>query len=342
MCFDDRLFLNDKNDILDLLKDKENLLVIIGKGFDPRATSFIEALINIKRDFSARVIDYDGPTDSSTQREEQPRSDQNFNQIENICKDIDYSVIYAPSYKNDDTHSKKALIISESINKRINKEFLKEYKNIVIDISAMTKALSFCLINRINKIKSKEQKLYIVVTENSIYDDMIMPKIVENSAEYLPGFKTFTFSSVSDEDATIWFPALGQNSKEAFRIINDFVTPDEICPILPFPSVRIDRAESILRNMGEMLFRDNQVDKRNIILVPEESPLLVCKKLCQTINYYDKALNIDGKKKIKFVFSSQTSKLIDLGILLALIILTTDKAQSKLVALHWLKPLSIA
>lgn len=327
MCFNDRLFFNDVNEIVGFLKDKENMVVIIGKGFDPRTTSFLEALSENNRDFSVRVIDYDGPTESN----EINRSKENANHIENICRNMDYQLLKAPSYKKDDGHGKKTLIISESVRK-ISKEVLKDYKNIVVDISAMTKALSFCLINQINKKKSIEQKLYVVVTENSTYDDMIEPRVVDNSAEFLPGFKTFKFSSVSDEDATIWFPALGQNSKEAFRIINDFVSPDEICPILPFPSVRIKRAESILRNMGEVLFRENQIDKRNIILVPEESPQLVCKKLYQTIMYYYKALNVDGDKKIKFVFSSQSSKLIDLGILLTLIILTKSNKQENLVA----------
>ena len=326
MCFEDRLFVNNIDETINILKDKEKMIVIVGKGFDPRTTSFLEALVKIKNDFSVTVIDYDGPEES----EDTSRSVNNANYIEGICQELDYQVIRAPSYKSDNDHGKKTLIISESV-KKINAEYLKSYNNIVVDISAMTKALSFCLINQIHKQKSNEQKLYIVVTENSTYDDMIVPKITDNSAEFLPGFKTFKFSSISDEDATIWFPALGENSEEAYRIIDDFVSPDEICPILPFPSVRINRAENILRKMGEMMFRDNRVDKRNIILVPEESPQLVCKKLYQTIMYYYKALNIDGDKKIKFVFSSQSSKLIDLGILLTLIKLTS-KGEQKLVA----------
>lgn len=317
--FDNCLFLEGKNNIINFFKDKKNCLLLVGKGFDPRTASFLNSLKQEKKDFTVWIIDYNEQSNKVRNGKTSSRSNDNLNSLKQLCNDLTYDVLEVPSYKIG-SDGKRTLIISESIKKEITKQKLENYDYIIVDISAMTKAASFSLINLIYKRKKPEQKLYVIVTENSDCDDKISPSIVEDSAELLQGFRTFSFSLASDDDYTIWFPAMGGYSKEAFETIYKFLRPIEICPVLPFPSVKINRSEYILRNLGELIFREYQVNKRNIIFVPEESPILVSKKLYNTVKYYESALNIDNQKSIKFVFSSQSSKLIDLGILLTILL----------------------
>ena len=54
----------------------------------------------------------------------------------------------------------------------------------------------------------------------------IVPVIVEESAEYLPGFNTFSMSLEQDESETIWFPVLGMSDTGTLKIISDYIKPE--------------------------------------------------------------------------------------------------------------------
>lgn len=235
--------------------------------------------------------------------------------------DVECKIIDIPMYKYD----KRTIVISESV-KEIRD--IKKYNNIVIDISAMSHAVAFSVIKRIIDIKSKEQKISIVVCENSECDDKIKPIIVDGTAEYLQGFNTFSMLAESEEDDTVWFPILGMDEKIAFNIIDEYLKAIEICPIVPFPSIDIRKSENILRYYGETLFREKNIEKRNIIYIPENQPILIFNKLYNTVMYYEKSLNCDKKKCIKYAFSSQSSKLIDMGVFMTIVRLAKENIKA--------------
>ena len=105
-------------------------------------------------------------------------------------------------------------------------EKIQDYKHILIDISAMPRGVAFSIIKRVLDIKSTAQSIYILVCENSECDDKIKPVLAEESAEYLPGFNTFSMSMEADNDENIiWLPILGMNEEAAFRIIDNYLKP---------------------------------------------------------------------------------------------------------------------
>lgn len=324
--WDKSLFLKNSEEILRFFNKKDEILMIIGKGFDPRACKAIKMLNDHKIKIAKLwVIDYNENLKGSDNSGNISRSNSNLSLLNDISKNIDKDYVNMPTYKRE--NEKNVLIISEKVRELIVKKSIANYSNIVVDISAMPRTVSFSIIKRLIDIKNESQKLYIIVCENSDCDDKIKPVIVEGSAEYLQGFNTFSLTMQSDADDTIWLPVLGINEKEAFNIIADFLKPIEVCPIVPFPSTQVKRSEIILRDFGQILFQEREIEKRNIIYVPENYPLIVYKKLCDTAKYYEKALNNDNKRNIRYAFSSQSSKLIDIGILLTVI--TLNKQQIK-------------
>ena len=76
------------------------------------------------------------------------------------------------------------------------------------------------------------------------------------------------------------------------------------------------------------------MEKRNIIYVPENHPLWVYQKLYDTVRYYEKALHIDQDRVIKYAFSSQSSKLIDIGVLLAIMDLAREGIKAGIVVVE--------
>lgn len=307
-------FLEGEDQIKEGLRGMKNVLFVIGKGFDPRAVRMLKILKNHLRGQNVWLIDY---KDAAVRQNavHESRSRKNAETVKGMCSDITLDEKTVLEYSGQS--GKKVLVISESVREVFSQDALERYENILVDVSAMPRSVSFSIINRVLDIKAEKQKLYILATENSGYDDKISPRIVEESAQYLPGFNTFSMSSEADDDDVIWLPALGMNMEHAFDIIVNYLKAVEICPLVPFPSKDIRRSENILRHQGEKLFREYGVEKRNIIYIPERYPILIYKKLCNTVHYYKKALEVDELHPVKFVFSSQSSKLIDIGIFLA-------------------------
>lgn len=323
--WEESLFLEGKEGIIEYFQGKERVLLILGRGFDPRACRIVDTLVKTVSSLTACLVDYNEKGIGDDTKNES-RSRKNYEEIRRICHNVTFIERQVPMYQGNGT--RKNLVISESVRSAFYKEFLKNYKTIVVDVSAMPRGVGFSILKRLIDIKSGSQNLCIAVCENSKCDDQIKPVIVDESAEYLPGFNTFSMSLEQDNGETVWFPVLGPDDATAFKIIDNYLKPIEICPVVPFPSKDIRRGEKILRSCGEVLFRERNVEKRNIIYVPENYPLWVYQKLYDTVLYYEKAFHIDQSRVIKYAFSSQSSKLIDIGVLLAI----TDLAKKDIKA----------
>ena len=329
----DSLFLEGKRKIAEYFQGQEQVLLILGHGFDPRACKVAEALTEAAPSLIVCLVDYNEAGTSKDTKNES-RSRKNHEDILKICRSVTLLERQIPMYRGDGL--KKRLVISESVRAQFSREFISGYQTIVIDVSAMPRGVGYSIIKRLIDIKSETQKLCVAVCENSKFDDRIRPVIVDESAEYLPGFNTFSMLLEQDDGETVWFPVLGLDDVTAFHIIDNYLKPIEICPVIPFPSKDIQRGERILRSCGEALFRERHVEKRNIIYVPENYPLWVYQKLYDTVRYYEKALHIDqnSNRVIKYAFSSQSSKLIDIGVLLAIMDLVREGIKAGIVVVE--------
>ncbi len=311
----DCINLRDEIDINTFFKDSKNQLVIIGRGFDPRSCEGIKALKKVNNDIDILLLNYYEKQKTSSKQNE-IKSEKNYQELLSIGgnKIKETSIkMWKEEYEN------KISITHESIRNNIKTDMIQVYDQIIVDISAMPRTVSFNLIKRLLTIKNKLQKLYIIVSENSEFDDKIEPIIAAEMAEYLHGFNTFSVGMESISDSIIvWLPILGFNELPALKKIEDFLKPQEICPVLPFPAQNPRRGENTLRYYSEFLFKSLEIEKRNIIYVPESHPLLTYQKLCNTVQYYENALNHDKGTEIRYIFSSQSSKLMDVGVLLAI------------------------
>lgn len=332
--WNDCLFIDNSEKIVDYFVSKNNSLLILGKGFDPRACTILEKLKPVMPELSVWLIDYNDRAKKDNDNNES-RSENNYKRLLDLCDGVVNQELKVPLYGGNE--NERTLVISESVRNAFISEKLKDFKHILIDISAMPRGVAFSIIKRILDIKRSNQGIYVLVCENSECDDKIKPVIGEESAEYLPGFNTFSMSMESDNDEKIiWLPILGMNEEDAFRIIDNYLKPIEICPVVPFPSRDVRRGENILRCYGQSIFRENSVEKRNIIYVPENYPVLVYQKLYDTVKYYEKALNISKNERqtMKYAFSSQSSKLIDIGVLLAIVNLNKENIKTGIVVVE--------
>ncbi len=303
--WNDAIFLNTDEEILNHYNKKNNCLYIMGKGFDPRMVASLNLLSKTNSTYDILLIDFSGGKQYAT-TEQKKLTEDNIKKLNAINKN--YRTLKIPSDSVLSVFLKQNLMIPKKCNR------------VVVDISSMPQSVSFNIIKQIRHNIEAERggyevvKIDIITCENSSLDDAICPTDLE-SANYLVGFNTFSGDLESDHNrVSVWFPLLGMTCGPELDRLKSLIEPDEICPILPFPSENPRRSEEIFLELGDTLFSELGVDRRNVLYVAEQNVLDIYKKLHNAIEHYNRVFKEIGEPR--FYVSLGSSKLIGLGALL--------------------------
>jgi hypothetical protein len=213
-----------------------------------------------------------------------------------------------------------------------NVEDFAGYTDVVLDISAMPRAVYFPLIGKIlhlldKGLPAKPQPIlpnfHLIVSESPELDASIREEGVEDDAGYVHPFTGGLDRESAASQPKVWLPLLGEGQTLQFQKIHDLVTPDEICPVLPSPSRDPRRSDNLVMEYREMLFDRLRVEPGNFIYAAERNPFEVYRQLRNSIMDYDRALSPLGGTK--FVVSALCSKLMSAGALLAAYDLRSEK-----------------
>ena len=284
-------------------------LIILGQGFDPRMCEGLSAIDGHLENLDIQLLIY-GDGNYSPSEKYQAMVTENINRLNLFNRKITEIAIDMANNAN------LSLVVKGCFNVDILKN---QYERIVIDISAMPQSIFFNLIKHLYMEitrKNLDIKLDILVCENSELDDAIIPMELSETATSLSGFDMFLSDLDSDENPiNIWIPLLGKGCLDELEKLFTYISPDEICPVLPFPSKNPRRSDEILSDLGEQLFGAFLVESKNIIYAAEHNVLDVFLKLQKSIVHYNQVLKTIGSPK--FYISLGSSKLIGLGALIA-------------------------
>jgi hypothetical protein len=156
--------------------------------------------------------------------------------------------------------------------------------------------------------------LHVVVGEDPSLDQRIGDVGIADAAEYVHLFRGGVDLESTATHARLWLPLLGEGQGSKLERINDLVRPDEICPVLPFPSVDPRRADNLVLEYHRLLFDEFRVEPRNFIYASESNPFQVYRHIRRAALQYVDALAPLGGCKV--VLSSLTSKVLSIGALL--------------------------
>jgi len=298
------------------------VLLIMGKGFDVRMNFTVKSLLECvpKVDLSCILIEFEeGKKSTSLQYEE--LVNENMLELTGMLSKppISKSIKLLGGKKN-----KRRVGDREAAELFKDYAMLKEYTDIIIDISALPRGIYFSLVGKILTLIDKyatpnTQNLFITVAENPIIDSKIEESEIDQDLNYLYGFGGGIELAADIEKPLIWFPILGEEKDTHIRKAFEKVTETngrlfEICPTLPFPSKNPRRSDSLLMNYHEILFDELSVEAQNIMYVPEQNPFEAYVQLTRAIKNYSKSLDVlDG---CKVALSTFSSKLLSIGTLL--------------------------
>jgi len=298
-----------------------NLLFILALGFDPRTCEAFTLIRNAggkgRRD--VMLIEFDEGADSPS-HSLSGLVDQNRRTLTTLVEGV--GTLTSRQLKMIDDDGRRVESVNAARLLSSVAEFAS-YRDLVFDISALPRGIYFPILAKLlhlydearrTKPDTKLPNLHVIVAEDVGLDARIHQEGVEESAHFVHGF-----SGGAQQEATaivpcIWMPLLGEGQATQFRVLQDFVKPSEVLPVLPSPALNSRRADDLVIEYRELLFDSLRLDPRNFIYGHERNPFEVYRQLHTVIARYRRSLQPLGGAR--FVLSALSSKLMSLGSLL--------------------------
>lgn len=146
-------------------------------------------------------------------------------------------------------------------------------------------------------------------------DSQINDQGIADDASYVHGF-TGTLGTESNANfPKVWIPILGEKQTRQLEHIYGLVIPDEICPVLPMPSINPRRTDNLIVEYRELLFDRWNVNPKNFIYVAEQNPFDVYRAIHRATARYNESLRALGGCQV--IISALSSKLLSIGALLS-------------------------
>lgn len=300
-----------------LADGSRKLLFIVGRGFDARATLVPRRILAQGKVAALHgwILRYRNgqPDTSSTQK----KIDANASAFASIfgsgLTEIEIKMRGAGN-----SH-----VTSRNTRAAVNRQQeLAKYTDVIIDVSAMPRTVGLTaiaqLIALLDELAQKggpSVNLHVVVAESVMYDKRHTSASLSDTVTSLVGFSGQLTAESTINLPRVWFPVLGEGQGARLERIRSELDPDEICPVIPFPSRDPRRGDKLIEEYRLLLFDDFRVEPANIIYASEYNPFEAYRQIYGAVNRYRDSLSDLGGCKV--FMSPLSSKLLSVGALLA-------------------------
>lgn len=204
-----------------------------------------------------------------------------------------------------------------------------DHTDIILDVSSMPRMTYLALLTSLLQklVPNKEIKtggphpltacgvnFQVLVAEDAWLDGMIRAEDPSNQLVQIPRFAgAFHAESIKDWPLVL-FPILGENRvNQLKKILASPEIPDEaeICPVVPHPSKNLRRADDLLVEYREALFKSGRAPSSNIMYVHESNPFEAYRQLLGAMRRYQQSMSVLGNCRL--VVTPLCSKLVTVG-----------------------------
>ena len=299
----------------------KKVLFILGKGFDVRMNIAIGNLLKNcpSINLTCWMIDFEEGKESNSHKY-QSYVDLNYAELQSLLSGqtlIEKNIALWSVKKQGKRHR-----IGDRQAAGLLTDFsqIAEFTDIIVDISSLPRGVYFSLVGKFLTFIDRYAAInppnfFITVSENADIDIRIKEKGLDEDIGYLHGFGGGIELASEHEEPVVWFPILGEDKLEHLEKAHVQIRPNEICPVLPFPSKDPRRSDQLVQNYYQLLFERLNIEPQNLMYVPERNPFEAYIRLTKAIHNYHNSLNILGG--CKAVISTFSSKLLSIGTLLS-------------------------
>lgn len=297
------------DDVDNLLKagfaDPDTSLFILSEGFDPRCLTALQRFINAVGVPRVLAVDPQPQVASASSLTKERRA-QHSARLDELIGDRLERMPYPDVH--DETSVGRNLA-----HKLTAPEILDGVKAVAFDVSAFPTSLSFPPLRALLDACQQDwgpEELQVLVTANPNLDHGISKGSL-GLAHKLAGFR----GRRQGNPINVWAPVLGLRGSATLRTIADFIQPQEVCPVLPFPAADPRLPDRILMAHTELLLERFEIGPHNLIYAAESNPFDLYRTLARFHQDYTATLEPLGGALVHL--SMHGSKLLSIGALLA-------------------------
>jgi len=288
-----------------------NVALIAGAGFDPRSGVIAEMLATIiPGDLSAIFL-----------RELRPHPESGLQSIATdnageLARIITQSATRSINVLSEDN----AVTAGREAVKAVREEFDgRNVTDVIIDLSALSMGVSLPLLRYFHKLtttEAPELNLHAMIAHSTELDANISR---ETSDKVTPihGYDAEYKLRHDKGETLLWLPQLAPGLRATFERMYEFLDPDEVCPILPFPTRNPRLGDDLLREYLPLIEDAWEVEPGDLVYASEESPLDLYRTLLKVSEERDQVHQKTGGSLV--VVSPAGAKLPALGAALAAI-----------------------
>lgn len=297
---------------------KRRVLLVVGRGFDSRALDAPSRIIAAGGEGDRRIwlLAYHlSQSESTTRAEMTSKNVANFNSLLGTDAVTVLPVNIGVSGNRSFTSRNAKAAVTRM-------EELTSFTDVIVDVSAMPRMVALtviaqliALLDDLAESGGEQINLHVVVAESVAADHSGVSGSLSETVTNVVGFSGHLDAQATINLPRVWFPILGEGQSVRLERIWQKVNPDEVCPVIPFPSRESRRGDLIIDEYRQVLFEEYQIEPRNILHACEYNPFEAYREIFRAIDRYRDALKDLGGCKV-FV-SPLSSKLLSIGALLA-------------------------
>ncbi|WP_231938562.1 hypothetical protein [Arthrobacter sp. B6] len=290
-------------------REGQRVLLICGSGFDPRTLDTPRRIsAQDWKDLSVLAL---RPGASGEHEDAEEASRNNAAELRLLFGER-LNIVSSPTVQDPNT-------VGTVLSRQLQSEYhVLDFDTVIVDMSGLPSSISFTVLQLllqqslpgVPSDKRFDGNLLVTVSEDVSTDERIIASGL-GSAGILAGF-----ARLPDQSRTcIWVPVLGSGASEELRALATLLEPDEVCPVIPFPSRDPRRGDDLVLEHRVLLIDELQFEPRNVLYASETNPFDLYRQLVWLAQRYRTALEPLGGATV--VVSEHTSKILSLGVLLA-------------------------
>lgn len=294
------------------LDQKRNILIIVGLGWDPRMTALTDAIHSIGG-AGLREIHLlrfkPSPSFVSPYANFISKNSEILDQIlENWAEK---SIVDIITRREGNFY-----IGDEGISQFYSKFNISQFTDVLVDISSLPKSLYFTLLFILVKMAQRENKtvnVFAIACQDAELDGQILESA--DDTRLLKGFKGQLTQYSKKTIPIIWAPVIEKNNTISLRKIYDKIEPQDVYPVLPFPSRNPRNDDDLLIEYRKIFCDEWNLNPMNIIYSAEDDPIDVYSSLINLYHQQQEVLEPLGG--ISMVISALASKVSSIGAFMA-------------------------
>jgi len=309
-----------------LADESRNAVFIAAAGFDPRSMLFARLIAAAAGKRTAAVA----------LREERPSASTDLLNQGDV-HEAEFKSLFAqsttlrfPIFAAEDL----AVVGGRKFVAELNRYDLSGVTDVFLDVSAMSVGIYFpvfCLL--LQQTEKLHINFHLLLTSNPDYDRLAVPTYTDRiDSPHGMSFEADVLGERrSPNEGRLWLPQLRIGTNQECARIFDAIGPDDVCPILPFPS-RDPRTADLTAMAFASEFDLWDVDPRSILLASDSNPLDVYRSI---IRLSEARLPVFGETLSNIVLTPMGAKATAVGMLLAAYELHLPVVTSEVLSYSW-------